>query len=254
MDTVKKSILGIVLFASAVSTYAQEDMIVYRNGTEKKVRLLVVSTDKVTYQESTKGGPEFQDVLRDIYMLKYGKRGNVYISEEGKRISGEFQKIGKGVNVIYLVSGKEILADKLQIAEDKVKYTEKKDDAKVFGKKKMTTDDIKEIDLKDVFLIKYSDGTKDLVNDISAEALEKAKKEAEELARREAEQREAKQETKQVVFHKVKRGETLGTIAKRYQVSTSELLEWNDLPGSFKNTTRLKPDMQLMIYVQVNSN
>ena len=50
--------------------FAQEDLVVYRNGEERQVRLLMVSSDEVTYSLSAKGGPVLKDKLKDVYMLK----------------------------------------------------------------------------------------------------------------------------------------------------------------------------------------
>ncbi len=235
------------------SLLAQEDLIIFRNGDEKEVRIVMVSSDEVTYSESAKGGPVIKDKLKDIYMLRYSKRGNVYITEDCKRISGENQKIDKDANVIYLVKGGEILAYDLLIQENTVMYSAKPKNKSLFGKKG-TVEPMQSLDISDVFFIKYKDGTKDLITDITAErkeAEEKAKKEAEEKAQAEEELKKIN-ETK-VIFHNVKKGETLAIVAKRYHISCDNIIEWNDLPKNTKQNAKLTPDMQLMIYVK-NTN
>ena len=233
--------------------FAQEDLVVYRNGEERQVRLLMVSSDEVTYSLSAKGGPVLKDKLKDVYMLKYSKRGNVYITEDCKRITGENNKIGKDANIIYLVKGGEIIAYDLQIQENTLVYSSRPRSKSIFAKKEPEVT-MQSIDLHDVFFIRYKDGTKDLINDISPEhkeAEEKARIEAEEKARAEEELKKIN-ETK-VIFHNVKKGETLAMIAKRYNVSWYDIITWNDLPKSSKQNVRLKPDMQLMIYIK-NAN
>lgn len=251
-EFLSKYIISIPLLFSSLQLMAQEDLIIYRNGNEKNVKLVMVSSDLVTYRENSKNTTEFQDSLKNVYMLKFSKRGNVYITEDGKRMTGENQKISKEANLIYLISGREIQAYSLRIEDDKVLYDSKKESGGIFNRKR-TSNSAETIPLSDVFFIKYSDGTKDLIKDISAEAIRKEKEEAERLAREQAELEEAKKNEKKVVFHQVKRGETLGSIAKKYKVSSAEILEWNDLPRTYKLATRLKADMQLMIYVKPNT-
>lgn len=235
------------------SLLAQDDLIIFRNGDEKEVRIVMVSSDEVTYSESAKGGPIIKDKLKDVYMLRYSKRGNVYVTEDCKRITGENQKIDKDANVIYLIKGREILAYDLKIQENTVAYSAKPKSKSLFGKKD-TVEPMHSLDISEVFFIKYIDGTKDLINDITAE-----RKEAEEQARKEAEEKaQAEEELKKinetkVIFHNVKKGETLAIIAKRYHISCGDIIEWNDLPKNTKQNAKLKPDMQLMIYVK-NTN
>lgn len=54
----------------------------------------------------------------------------------------------------------------------------------------------------------------------------------------------------QVVFHRVIKGETLSSIAQKYDVAVTDIISWNDLPAKFKPTAKLQPDMQLMLYVK----
>jgi len=49
---------------------------------------------------------------------------------------------------------------------------------------------------------------------------------------------------KEKIAHKVKKGETLGVIAKKYRVSTQDIIQWNKLPPG----KALKPDEKLIIY------
>lgn len=249
-----KHILTLMLVAHASTTViAQDDLIIYRNGTEKAVRIIMVSGNDLTYSEFSKGGPEQKESLKDIYMLRYAKRGNVYITDDCKRITGENQKHDKNADIIYLINGKEILAYNLMILEDKIIY-EEKGKTNLFGKKTDRNDaGSKMLNLSEVFFIKYKDGTKDIINDISHEAIEakeRAKREEEERIRQaQIEEEMKKANEKKVIFHNVKRGETLAAIAKKYHVAAREIITWNELPSNTKPNVKLRPDMQLMIYV-----
>lgn len=245
------TITAFMAVSSAVM--AQDDLLIYRNGGEKAVRIIMVSGSEVTYSEYAKSGPEQKESLKDIYMLRYSKRGNVYITDDCKRITGENQKYDKNADIIYLIDGKEILAYNLQILEDKIIY-EEKGKTNLFGKKTAGSDaGSKMLNVSDVFFIKYKDGTKDIINDISREAIEakeRAKREEEERVRQaQLEEEMKKANEKKVIFHNVKKGETLAVIAKRYHVTAREIITWNELPANTKPTIKLKPDMQLMIYV-----
>ncbi|MCC8112789.1 MAG: LysM peptidoglycan-binding domain-containing protein [Bacteroidales bacterium] len=56
---------------------------------------------------------------------------------------------------------------------------------------------------------------------------------------------------RELKFHHVAKGETLQTIATRYGVTPSEIIEWNDLPQRTKVNAMLPEDTQLVIYVIV---
>jgi LysM repeat protein len=49
---------------------------------------------------------------------------------------------------------------------------------------------------------------------------------------------------KEKITHKVKKGETLIVIAKKYRVSTQDIVQWNKLPPG----KAIKPDEKLIIY------
>ena len=51
---------------------------------------------------------------------------------------------------------------------------------------------------------------------------------------------------KEKITHKVKKGETLIVIAKKYRVSTQDIIQWNKLPPG----KALKPDDKLIIYIK----
>ena len=150
----------VVLLASVASSLAAQDVIMFRDGREKEVRIIQVNNDKTLFTESGKknAGEEFVD-NKSIYMLKYKKRGNVFFNADGQRIFSTTAqaKQPKGAILVYYKAGREDFAYELTMDEHVVTYTtgSKKSPKKVFVPK------------SDVFLIKYPDGTKDILADLA---------------------------------------------------------------------------------------
>lgn len=59
---------------------------------------------------------------------------------------------------------------------------------------------------------------------------------------------EAPQPQFTVIFHAVTKGDNLEKLAAKYDVTPSQIIEWNDLPQKTKPTSPLTAGMQLMIY------
>ena len=226
------------LFAiCTLSSSAQDDIVILRDGNELKVNIIQVDNDGISYNYDKKSPASQRIDLKDIF----DKRGNIYINSEGKRVTGENQKIGRGQDVIYLVSGKEIPCYEAQIFPNKVTYLlSKRGNTKVIPIAEVFA-------LQEVFMIKYSDGMREIVTSLSK--AEEEVKEPEPEPEPEIEDNEPKM---QVVFHNVKRGETLEIIAEKYNVTPSDIIEWNDLPKNLRPKARLRADMQLMLYVLPN--
>lgn len=242
MNNLMKRISIFFLFAiCALSSLAQDDIVILRDGSELKVNILQVDNDGISYNYDKKSPASQRIDLKDIYMMHFDKRGNIYINSEGKRVTGENQKINKKQDVIYLVSGKEIPCYEAQIFPNKVTYLlSKRGNTKVIPIAEVFA-------LQEVFMIKYSDGMREIVTPLSK--AEEEVKEPEPEPEPEIEDNEPKM---QVVFHNVKRGETLEIIAEKYNVTPSDIIEWNDLPKNLRPKARLRADMQLMLYVLPN--
>ncbi len=225
---------------------ATSDIIMFKTGETLNAHVVQVSKNEITYKLSNKKNEPLQTVdLTDAYMIKFAKRGNVYITPEGKRITGENQKIDRHADVIYLVKGGEIQAYNLQIGEDKIVYQTSKKAEKGRVPQQQVLAPFQ------VFMIIYSDGTRDLITDLTQpDPLRYAYVVPEEFKQPEVAPEVAAEPEQQVVFHSVKRGESLGDIATRYNVTVENLKEWNDLPKQLKAHAKLQSDMQLMIYVQ----
>lgn len=236
-----KSFLTIIfsIYISAQAT-AQEDLIIFRDGSEKSVKVIQVADKRITYKSSEKkNAQEMYADPRDIYMIHFKERGNVYITPEGKRVTGENQKTDKDADIIYLVDGKEIQAYNLQVLENIITYQEEKPKKKHYSPLKTSNKD-------EVFMIKYKDGTKDMMTDISNGRHGTEEKEHEDIVP----EKQTKENEMQVIFHNVKKNETLAIISKRYNLKMADIIEWNDLPQNIKPNTRLQTGMQLMLYVK----
>ncbi|MDO4161369.1 MAG: LysM peptidoglycan-binding domain-containing protein, partial [Prevotellaceae bacterium] len=145
---------------------------------------------------------------------------------------------------VYLVSGKEIQAYNLQVVENQVLYQEKEGKSGLFGGSKHSP--VISLNTDDVFMIKYKDGTKDILTAFAKE--EKQNNIVEETNNETAQQAEV--EELKVVFHNVKNGETLKIISDRYNLKADDIIKWNDLSSKIKLNTKLKAGTQLMLYVK----
>lgn len=222
-----------------------KDVIMLRSGLEKEVYVIQVGNDKIVYKESKgKNATEEFLNLEDVYMISYEKRGIVYITQDGKRVSEDAESMKalkkKASSWVYLVKGKVYPAYNLKISQDEIEF------------KRLSGKDFSNMifNKNDVFLIKYSDGTKDIITEFKP-------KEAPKPAitkTPEVKPEELVEDVQQVIFHNVKSGDTLAKLAKRYNVKVEELKEWNELPAKLKPTARLQTDMQLMIYVDIITN
>lgn len=223
----------------SIHSSAQSDLIILRNGRETTANIIQVNDREIIYAESNKkNSAEFTVPNTEVYMLRFAKRGNVYITNDGKRVTGENRILPKDADVIYLVEGQEIPAYDLRIMEDRITYLAKK------NKNKNVVPIAEVLPRSAVFMVKYTDGTTDVLTDITL------KKELPQPVKEESTAQPTEEDEElEVVFHSVKKGETLSSIANRYNVAINDIIKWNDLPSTTKPTAKLRADMQLMIYV-----
>ena len=151
--------------------FAQNDLIILRDGSERKGKVVMVTNENTTLIEGSKKSSTQESILNtSIYLIKYEKRGNVFFTTDGKRISGDGDgKIPAGASVIYLLEGNEIVAYNVSMEEGRVLFYE----SKKKGSPQLNTPSDK------VFLIKYPDGTKDMMNDFETLKRKEAEAEAE---------------------------------------------------------------------------
>lgn len=236
----KQTLLLIISFL-AVFAPASADIIMLRNGSEINCIVNQVRDDKVLYQINKKD--QMREIgTTDLYMIKFDTRGNLYITPDGKRITGETVAPPKGVDLIYLVTGAEIPAYNLTVEMDGLHYFPRKPD-----KKSIPTPF--HLERKDVFKIKYADGYIDVITNLFAPAAPAITEEAK--PQKESAPDEELNPQDRVIFHKTESKETLNSIAKRYDVTPEEIMEWNSLSSRISKNSYLKPGMELMIYTKV---
>ena len=155
----KWTLLLLFLVFCPLWTYAQRDLIILRDGSERRVKIVMVKNDNTLFATDKKSSIQESIPNKDIYMIKYDKRGNVFFTENGERFSGtDDAKIPSNATAIYLLRGEEIIGYK----------------------------DASTINKSDIFLIVYPDETRELLNDFAIirrmreEALAEKKRQEEE--------------------------------------------------------------------------
>lgn len=232
-----RSCLFLLLVLAPLQVLSQ-DHIIFRNGQESDVRLYQVDDEKIVFSYCVDYAQERQEIAsKEVYMIFIEKQGNVYFTSDGKRITGETDRVNpKKYNAIYLVKGQEIPADEIKVEEDVIKfsYTDKGK-----GLKKVKIWDRKVVEgtlnKSDVFFIRYKSGMVDIITPLDAPTEPKQSKPSNDVEY-------------SVVYHKVVKGETVEDIASKYNVSVQDVIVKNDLPRTTKPTTRLQAGKELMIY------
>lgn len=217
------------------------DHIILRNGQEFDVKLHQITNENVIYSPDGNQAIARESIpTKDIYMIYIEKQGNIYLSPDGKRITGETNRVDpKKYDVIYMVSGGEIGAKSITLTENVINYTPAKRKnllESILGASEI--DGVQSLQKQEVFMIRYKSGMIDIITPIN-----KTDEPKEEVKEKEL-------QTPQyiVLFHAVTKGQNLKTIAGKYNVSITQLIEWNDLPAKSNPTAPLTAGMQLMIY------
>ena len=232
----KRYLIFLLVSLSAVSLKAQ-DLIILRSGEEYEGKVIQASQNSVLIESKT-GGLFSKGTHRstlnpsDIYLIKYKGRGNVYFKDNGARISGENQKIDRSADIIYLKEGKEIPAWNLSFDTETITFRSSKENKKARSSNAS-------VKTADVFMIKYSDGSKDVMNDLSS---------GQKTANPQSASSNDKTGTKyKVIFHTVKSGDTLSSIATKYNVRIEDLRTWNEIEPHVRSNARLKPGTEYII-------
>lgn len=211
-----------------------------RDGSEIKATVNLISNDDVSYQTSKKE-PSRNISTKDVYMVKFDSRGNIYIDENGYRITGENQKLPRLVDIVYLVDYQELPAYNLKITSTNVSFSTHKPSKKVIP----ILDAVYPRDK--VFKIKYKDGTMDIITSLD-------KKRAEPIVQEKSAKEEPQSEPQyQVIFHTVGKKETIKNVADKYEVPAQDLMQWNEIPTDTPENSLLTPNQQLMIYLYKNN-
>ena len=152
----KWALLLLFLVFCPLLTCAQRDLIILRDGSERRVKIIMVKNDNTLFAIDKKSSVQESVPNKDIYMIKYDKRGNVFFTENGERFSGaDDAKIPSNATAIYLLKGEEIIGYNVEMDADKVSFTKTKKEGK----------DASTINKSEIFLIVYPDETREMLND-----------------------------------------------------------------------------------------
>ena len=175
--------IAIILFwACNISAYTQ-DAIIFRDGRVKSVKIIQTNNDKTLFKESgnKKASEEFVENTK-VFMLKFKTRGNVVFNANGERIltTSEHIEIPRDAIVVYYKDGREVPAYNLTMDTSTVSFktSKKAKDRPIFSPK------------SEVFMIRYPDGTRDILTNLAVEEQQQQEREATEArlkAQREAE-------------------------------------------------------------------
>lgn len=237
-----KHLFIVVFVLSVVSLQSLAlDHIILRNGQELDVKLHQITNENVIYSPNGNKAVARESIpSKDVYMVHIEKQGNVYLTQDGKRITGETNRVDpKKFDVIYLVNGGEIAAKSIVLTEDVIKYAPAKKGGiltNLLGSPEING--MQTLQNQDVFMIRYKSGMIDVVTPI-----DKIEEVVEEV-------KEEEPQTPQyiVLFHAVTKGQSLKAIAQKYNVTVEQIIEWNELPAKSKPAAPLTVGMQLMIY------
>ena len=160
-----------------------QDAIIFRDGRVKSVKIIQTNNDKTLFKESdNKNASEEYVENTKVFMLKFKTRGNVVFNANGERIltTSEHTEIPKDAIVVYYKDGREMPAYNLTMDASVVSFKTSKraKDRPIFSPK------------SEVFMIRYPDGTRDILTNLAVEEQQQREREAEEArqkAQREAE-------------------------------------------------------------------
>lgn len=165
----------------AINAYAQ-DAIIYRDGRVKEVKIIQTNNDKTLFKEAdNKHAVEEYVDNKQVFMLKFKTRGNVVFNANGERIlaTSERIQIPKDAVVVYYKDGREVPAYNLTMDANVVSF---KPDKKAKNRQIYSAK-------SEVFMIRYPDGTRDILTNLAVEEQRQREREAEEArlkAQREA--------------------------------------------------------------------
>lgn len=177
----KKIYAIISLLGISLGLYAQ-DAIIYRDGLVKEVKIIQTNNDKTLFKEAgNKHAAEEYVDNKQVFMLKFKTRGNVVFNANGERIltTSERIQIPKDAIVVYYKDGREVPAYNLTMDANVVSFKpNKKAKYRPINSAK-----------SEVFMIRYPDGTRDILTNLPVEEQHQREREAEEArlkAQREA--------------------------------------------------------------------
>lgn len=174
--------ISIFLLGLTSTTIKAQDAIIYRDGRVKEVKIIQTNNDKTLFKEAgNKHATEEYVDNKQVFMLKFKTRGNVVFNANGERIlaTSERIQIPKDAIVVYYKDGREVPAYNLTMDANVVsfKLNKKAKYKPIYSAK------------SEVFMIRYPDGTRDILTNLAVEEQHQREREAEEArlkAQREA--------------------------------------------------------------------
>lgn len=168
----KKIYAIISLLGISLGLYAQ-DAIIYRDGRVKEVKIIQTNNDKTLFKEAgNKHAAEEYVDNKQVFMLKFKTRGNVVFNANGERVlaTSERIQIPKDAIVVYYKDGREVPAYNLTMDANVVsfKQSKKAKNKQIYSAK------------SEVFMIRYPDGTRDILTNLAVEEQRQREREAEE--------------------------------------------------------------------------
>lgn len=168
----KRSVIFIGAMLASLQSIAQ-DAIIFRDGRVKSVKIIQTNNDKTLFKESgnKKASEEYVENTK-VFMLKFKTRGNVVFNANGERIltTSEHIEIPRDAIVVYYKDGREVPAYNLTMDTSTVSFktSKKAKDRPIFSPK------------SEVFMIRYPDGTRDILTNLAVEEQQQQEREAEE--------------------------------------------------------------------------
>lgn len=166
-----KQVLFCILYIAASFTVYAQDLIILRNGDEIPCKVQLLSKEDITYITN---GSRNQIASTQIYMIKYEARGNVFFNTDGEATFNSesvTSKLKKNDISIFLCKGEEIIASEINITANQILYKipNNKLSSKILSKitKKSDSNDWQAIPKDEVFLVRFFDGTKNIINNLS---------------------------------------------------------------------------------------
>ena len=174
--------ISIFLLGLTSTTIKAQDAIIYRDGRVKEVKIIQTNNDKTLFKEAgNKHAAEEYVDNKQVFMLKFKTRGNVVFNANGERIltTSERIQIPKDAIVVYYKDGREVPAYNLTMDANVVSFKpdKKAKNSPIYSAK------------SEVFMIRYPDGTRDILTNLAVEEQHQREREAEEArlkAQREA--------------------------------------------------------------------
>lgn len=212
-----------------------DDILLTRSGAEFKGKLELISEKEVSFLVKSGGLLKSKSSrvfpIEEIYMIKTDKRGTTFFNRKRERSTGPSQQLPKNADILYLADGGEIPVWNISMENGMITFDKSSKQKKALSEKGFYA-------TSEVFMVKYTDGSKDLFTDISVPPTPPANNNKE----------QSEEEIKlKVTMYTVEKGDTYGSIAQKFHVSIAEIVSWNDLPQKTNASARPTPGDQLMI-------